>query len=321
MPLDPGARLGRYEIQALLGAGSMGEVYRAKDQRLGRDVAIKVLLAEFSCDPERLGRFEREARAASALNHPNIVSLFDVSEHGESPYLVSELLEGQTLRALLDVGALSVEATLQIALQVARGLEAAHEKGIVHRDLKPENVFLLGDGRVKVLDFGLAKLLDPGGGACGLDGAPDGVVTTAGVALGTVDYMSPEAMRGQEMDHRTDLFSFGALVYEMLSGVPPFRRESAVDTFSAILDEDPASLSKAGVRAPVELQKLVRRCLEKKVERRPESASEVVRELEALAAVPTTAGGGKPGYSRVALIALGIVTVGVIAVFVATRFL
>ncbi len=288
MTLSPGEHLGRYQIQALLGAGSMGEVYRATDTRLGRDVAIKVLLQEFSNDPERLGRFQREARAASSLNHPNIVSVLDVGEHEASPYLVTELLEGEPLSQRCARGPIPIDAALEIGLQIARGLAAAHGKGIVHRDIKPENVFILSDGRIKILDFGLAKLLDPGGAVSGAETEADPVVTTAGVALGTVDYMSPEQMRGLPADHRTDLFSFGALLHEMLTATPPFHRDSTTDTFAAILDDDPPSLSKCGVKAPSSVQKLLLRCLEKKVEARVQSGAELVAELESISAAASS---------------------------------
>ncbi len=281
MPLSPGEYLGRYEIQALLGTGSMGEVYRATDRRLRRDVAIKVLLQEFSSNPERLGRFQREARAVSSLNHPNIVSVLDVGEHAGSPYLVTELLEGEPLSQRCARGPIALDSALKIGLQIAHGLAAAHDKGIIHRDIKPENVFILSDGRIKILDFGLAKLLDPSGAANDNGDEPDPIVTTAGVALGTVDYMSPEQMRGLPADHRTDLFSFGALLHEMLTASPPFHRESATDTFAAILDDDPPTLAKCGVKAPKSVQKLLLRCLEKKLEARIQSAPELVAALEA----------------------------------------
>ncbi len=301
MTLSPGEYLGRYEIQALLGAGSMGEVYRATDRRLGRDVAIKVLLQEFSGDPERLGRFQREARAASSFNHPNIVSVLDVGEHNASPYLVTELLEGEPLSQRCARGPIPLEAALEIGLQIARGLAAAHGKGIVHRDIKPENVFILSDGRIKILDFGLAKLLDPGGAVSGAETEADPIVTTAGVALGTVDYMSPEQMRGLPADHRTDIFSFGALLHEMLTASPPFRRASLTDTFAAILDDDPPSLAKCGVKAPTSVQKLLLRCLEKKLEARIQSVPELLVALEGITAAKSSSQqGSTSGTSPIA---------------------
>jgi serine/threonine protein kinase len=319
MPFIPGAKLGRYEIVALLGAGSMGEVYRAKDMRLGRDVAIKVLLSEFTSDHDRLKRFEREARAASALNHPNILSLFDIGEHEESPYLVTELLVGQTLRDRLLLGALPVDSALEIGSQIAKGLAAAHEKGIVHRDLKPENVFLLPDGRIKILDFGLAKLMESGSAYDPL-GSASAVTTEVGVVLGTVAYMSPEQSRGKPADHRSDLFSFGSVLFEMLTGHPAFNRESISDTFEAILEEEPPPLAKLGVKAPAELQKLLRHCLEKNLDARIQSASELVGGLEAAASAPLASEGPAAGAaSRFAYIALGIAALGAL-VFFAARF-
>ncbi len=309
MSLTPGEKLGRYRILALLGAGSMGEVYRATDTRLGRDVAIKVLLSEFTADQDRLKRFEREARAASALNHPNIVSLYDIGEHEESPYLVTELLEGETLGHRLGRGALAVENALQIGLQVAKGLAAAHEKGIVHRDLKPENVFLLPDGRIKILDFGLAKLME-----AGTQGA---VTTEIGVVLGTVAYMSPEQSRGKSADHRSDLFSFGSLLYEMVTGHGAFHRESVSDTFQAIKEEEPPALLKLGVNASPALQRLLRNCLEKKLEQRIQSAGELVSELERVIATPvaSTSAGKISSAAWIAIALAGIAALGLLAYF------
>src|SRR5271156_692349 len=218
MVLAAGTKLGPYEIQSPLGAGGMGEVYRAKDTRLGRDVALKILPASFACESDRLRRFEQEARAVAALNHPNILAIHDIGQHEGSPFLVSELLEGESLRAALDVGVLPQRKTLEYGVQIAHGLAAAHDKGIVHRDLKPENIFVTKDGRIKILDFGLAKLaLRPGA-------EPDGVTLTSqhtavGVVMGTAGYMAPEQVRGEGADPRTDIFAFGAVLYEMLSGV------------------------------------------------------------------------------------------------------
>src|SRR5579872_67577 len=217
MALTSGMKLGPYEIQSLLGAGGMGEVYRAHDSRLNRTVAIKVLPATFSADRDRLQRFAQEARAAAALNHPNILSIFDIGEQQGAPYVVSELLEGETLRERLRNGPLSIRKAIEYALQIARGLAAAHEKGIVHRDLKPENLFLTEDGRVKILDFGLAKLTQPESAAH--TSLPTMThVTEAGVVMGTAGYMSPEQVRGIAVDSRSDIFSFGAILYEMVSG-------------------------------------------------------------------------------------------------------
>jgi eukaryotic-like serine/threonine-protein kinase len=312
MALTPGEQLGRYEVLALLGAGSMGEVYRAKDGRLGRDVAIKVLLPEFTSDQDRLKRFEREARAASAMNHPNIVSLYDIGEHEESPYLVTELLEGETLRARLERGPLPLESALDVGSQIAKGLAAAHEKGIVHRDLKPENVFLLPDGRIKILDFGLAKLME-GGTACDLLTSSSAVTTEVGVVLGTVAYMSPEQSRGKAADHRSDLFSFGSLLFEMVSGHTAFHRDTASDTFTAILEEELPPLSKLGIDVPPALQKLLRGLLEKQVDARTQSADQIVSELESIARAPAApAAASKGSASRLLILAIGFATLAAI---------
>jgi len=233
MPLMPGTRLGTCEILAPLGAGGMGEVYRARDTALGREVAIKVLTAEFAADPERLRRFTREAQATAALNHPNILAIFHVGSQDGVPFIVSELLEGETVRERLEAGVLPVRKAVEYAVQVAGGLASAHDKGIVHRDLKPENIFITADGRVKILDFGLAKLLRPEGGTAE-DRKTVTAGTDAGMVLGTVGYMSPEQVRAQAVDARTDIFSLGAILYEMVSGKRAFRGETPADTMSAI---------------------------------------------------------------------------------------
>ncbi|HEY1434369.1 MAG TPA: protein kinase, partial [Thermoanaerobaculia bacterium] len=282
MPLASGTRLGPYEILSSLGAGGMGEVYRAKDTRLGRDVAIKVLPASYSEDADRLRRFEQEAKAASLLNHPNITAVFDVGSHEGTPYVVSELLEGETLRAALVGGKLAQRRAVDYAIGIARGLAAAHEKGIVHRDLKPDNLFVLHDELVKILDFGLAKLTQPeqAGNATNLPTVDPG--TEPGVVLGTLGYMSPEQVRGKPADHRSDLFSFGAILYEMLSGKRAFQGDSAADTMSAILKEDPPELSVTNTNVSPALERIVRHCLEKSPERRVHSAHDVAFDLEAL---------------------------------------
>src|ERR1700728_4233201 len=262
MALTFGAKLGPYEIQSPLGAGGMGEVYRARDARLNRDVAIKILPPSLSSDPERLVRFAQESRAAAALNHPNILSIFDIGEDRGAPYVVSELLEGETLRDRIRSGPFSSRKAIDYALQVARGLAAAHEKGIVHRDLKAENLFITNDERVKILDFGLAKLTRPETEA-GEDAPTVQVNTEPGQIMGTVGYMSPEQVRGKPADHRSDIFAFGSILYEMLSGQHAFRGESPVDTMSAILKEEPADLSETARNVPPVLERLVRHCLEK----------------------------------------------------------
>jgi TolB-like protein/Flp pilus assembly protein TadD len=260
----------------------MGEVYRARDTRLGREVAIKVLPPAFLRDPERLRRFEQEARAASALNQPNVLTIHDVGQAEQGPYVVSELLDGETLRAILADGKLPARRALDYAVQVARGLAAAHEKGIVHRDLKPENLFVTRDGRVKILDFGLAKLTEPEKPADSATEAPTAApATEAGVVLGTIHYMSPEQARGKPADARSDIFSFGLVLYEMLSGNKAFARDSAAETMSAILKEDPPELSTQS-HVPPGLDRIVRHCLEKDPERRFRSAHDLAFDLESL---------------------------------------
>jgi eukaryotic-like serine/threonine-protein kinase len=283
MALGPGSRLGPYEIIAPLGAGGMGEVYKARDPRLGRDVAVKVLPASFSKDPDRLRRFEHEARAAGVLNHPNITVVFDTGTHEGAPYVVQELLEGETLRSVLAGGRLPPRKAIDYASQIARGLAAAHEKGIVHRDLKPENLFVTRDERVKVLDFGLAKLTSPEKPGAPLTEYPTETAgTEPGVVLGTLGYMSPEQVRGQPADHRSDIFSLGAILYEMLSGQRAFRGGSAADTMSAILREEPPDLSVSNADIPPGLSKIEQHCLEKNPERRFQSARDLAFDLDML---------------------------------------
>src|SRR6266540_1551808 len=284
LALSPGTRLGPYEIVSAVGAGGMGEVYRARDPRLSRDVAIKVLPASFSNDPDRLRRFELEARAAGVLNHPNIIAVYDVGSHEGAPYVVSELLEGETLREVLADGRLPPRQAIDFALQMAQGLAAAHDKGIVHRDLKPENLFITKDGRVKILDFGLAKLTRPETEAGPLTEAPTATAgTEPGVVMGTLDYMAPEQVRGKPADVRSDIFSFGAILYEMLSGRRAFRRDSAADTMSAILKEDPPDISPAKRDISPVLERIIRHCLEKKPEQRFHSAHDLAFDLSAAA--------------------------------------
>ncbi len=281
MALTAGTKLGPYDIQSLLGSGGMGEVYRARDARLDRVVAIKVLPTSFSADPVRLQRFVQEARAAAALNHPNILSIFDIGEERGAPYIVSELLEGQTLRERIRSGPLTSRKSIEYGLQVARGLAAAHEKGIVHRDLKPENLFLTNDDRVKILDFGLAKLTRPETDA-GADAPTVQVNTEPGQVMGTVGYMSPEQVRGKPADHRSDIFAFGSILYEMLSGRRAFEGESPAETMSAILKEEPAELSETARNVPPALERMVRHCLEKSPALRFQSAGDLAFNLEAL---------------------------------------
>jgi Tol biopolymer transport system component len=288
MSLASDARLGPYEIVGALGAGGMGEVYRAKDPRLGREVAIKVLPASFSADPDRLRRFEQEAKAAGVLNHPNITAVYDIGQHEGAPYVVQELLEGETLRSSLAGGRLPPRKAIDYALQIAHGLAAAHEKGIVHRDLKPENLFVTKDGRVKILDFGLAKLThqEEGGQATNLPTASAG--TEPGVVMGTLGYMSPEQVKGKPADARSDIFSFGAILYEMLSGQRAFHGDSAAETMSAILREEPPDLSVTNQSISPGLERIVRHCLEKNPEQRFHSAHDLAFDLEALSGTSGT---------------------------------
>jgi len=288
MPLQVDALLGPYRIAGVLGEGGMGVVYRAKDTRLGRDVAIKVLTNVTVDDRERLQRFEQEARATGMLNHPNLLTIYDVGHDAGAPFIVSELLEGETLRDRLNRGALAARRAVDAALQVAQGLAAAHEKGIIHRDLKPENIFLTRDGRAKILDFGIAKLSAPTG-----EGAFQSAATEPGMVLGTVGYMSPEQVRGEQVDTRSDIFSFGAILYEMLSGARAFKRDSSIETLSAILKEEPADLTEKIPNVPPALERLVRRCLEKERDLRFQSARDLAFNLEMLSTVssPGTLGG------------------------------
>jgi Tol biopolymer transport system component len=278
MPLASGTKLGPYEIVSSLGAGGMGEVYRATDTRLGRDVAVKVLPEALAKDEERLRRFEQEAHILGALNHPNLLVIYDIGSESGISYLVSELLSGSVLRDLFS-HPLGVRRATEYAVQMAKGLAAAHEKGIIHRDLKPENVFVDKDGHVKILDFGLAKHSS--------ESNPDGKTisyqTAAGVVLGTVGYMSPEQVRGQEADARSDIFAFGAVLYEMVSGKRAFEKTTSADTMSAILNEDVPELSASGTQSTATLDDIIRHCLEKNPQRRFQSAQDLAFNLEQLA--------------------------------------
>ncbi len=305
--LNPGTSLGPYRILAPIGAGGMGEVYRAHDPRLGREVAIKLLPTEFAHDPDRLRRFEQEARAVAALDHPNILSLHDIGSEEGSPYLVTELLEGETLRQRLKDGALPVRKAVELAVQIAHGLAAAHEKGIVHRDLKPENVFVTRDGRVKILDFGLAKLVEtPRSSLSAADASTLVNGTEAGVVLGTVGYLSPEQARGRAVDHRADIFALGCVLYEMLSGKRAFAGETAADTITAILSRDPAPLGSLGGGVPPGLQGVVRRSLEKRPQDRFSSAHDLALALSAVAESLLT---GQPQAEAAAALPAGSVVV------------
>jgi eukaryotic-like serine/threonine-protein kinase len=297
MPLSSGTKLGPYEIVAPLGAGGMGEVYRARDVRLKREVAVKILPGSFSADAARLRRFELEAEATGQLNHPNILAVYDVGTHDGSPYVVSELLEGETLRERLAGGLLPARRALEYARAIATGLAAAHEKGIVHRDLKPENVFVTSDGRIKILDFGLAKLTQPesaGGPRTDLPTAPQG--TEPGVVMGTAGYMSPEQVRGQTVDHRSDLFSFGAILFEMVSGRSAFPGDSSIERMNAILKEEPPELAEGGREVPPGVDRILKHCLEKSPALRFQSARDLAFHLESL---PETSRPSAPAFPSI----------------------
>ncbi len=293
--LAPGTPLGPYVIASPLGAGGMGEVYRARDPRLGREVAIKVIRSDSEPDADRRRRFEDEARAAGALNHPNVLSVFDVGFEQGQPYVVFELLEGETLADRLERGPLPARKAIDHAVQVCQGLAAAHAKGIVHRDLKPANLFLGRDGHVKILDFGLAKLTH-GAGPVVTDGETS-TGTQPGLVLGTLSYLSPEQARGEGADPRSDLFALGATLYEMLSGRPAFRRATAAETVSAILTHDPEALTASKEPLPAGLETIVRRCLEKDPEQRFQSARDLGFALSAVAG-STPSGAGPPVVPR-----------------------
>ena len=294
MALAPGARLGSYQVVAPLGAGGMGEVYRARDIRLGRDVAIKVLPPDFVAHPEARARFEREARAVAALSHPNILAIHDFGESDGMAYAVMELLEGETLREALAHGALPARRAIAFAIPLAHGLAAAHDKGIVHRDLKPENVFITLDERVKILDFGLARQVLPPFGAAHPTAVTMNSPTEPGVVLGTVGYMAPEQVRGTAVDGRADLFAFGTILYEMVTGERAFHRPTAAETMTAILREDPPDPPTHRAPSPA-IDRIVRHCLEKKPEARFRSAHDLAFALEAISAPTSSSGSGVTG--------------------------
>jgi serine/threonine protein kinase len=322
MALSTGTRLGTYEIVSLIGAGGMGEVYRARDANLNRDVAVKVLL-NLSTDPQRLHRFEQEARAAGSINHPNILAVYHMGTYEGAPYLVSELLEGETLRPIVKRGPLPLRKVIDYGVQIANGLQAAHEKGIVHRDLKPENVFLTRDGRIKILDFGLAKLTQPEGSEFGAM-TVTASATEPGVVMGTVGYMSPEQVRGERVDLRTDIFAFGAMLYEMLTGKPAFQQATATESMTAILRDDPPDILDLVPSLPMGIQRVLQRCIEKVPEQRFHSAADLAFALSSAAdsalsgprpamVIPPASGGGKKWL--VPLIVLIVVVLGAPAAF------
>lgn len=288
MAISAGTKLGPYEIVAPLGSGGMGEVYRARDERLGRFVAIKVLPASFTNDVDRLRRFDLEARAVAALNHPNILAVHDTGSYDRVQFIVMELLDGKTLRDMLKEGPIPVRKALALFQQVANGLAAAHDKKIVHRDLKPENIFISKDGRVKILDFGLAKQNTPLSAAETLTGPTLGVPQTeSGAVMGTVGYMSPEQVRGEATDHRSDVFALGALLYEMLSGQRAFKRDTGAETMTAILKDEPPELTHTNPAISPGLDRIVHRCLEKEPEQRFQSVADLGFAIESLSGATT----------------------------------
>src|SRR6266540_3622771 len=318
MAIRSGVRLGPYEVIDPLGAGGMGEVYRARDARLGREVAIKILPAELASDSDRLKRFEKEARSASSLNHPSIVTIYEIGQAGPVPYIAMELVEGKTLRELLLTGPLAIKKLLQVGAQVAEGLARAHEAGIVHRDLKPENVMVTKDGLVKILDFGLAKLaqVDSSGEGSHL---PTETGTSPGVVLGTAGYMSPEQASGALVDFRSDQFSFGSILYEMATGKRAFQKKTAVDTLSAILNEDPKPVAEINPETPAPLRWIVERCLAKEPKERYASTEDLARDLanvrdhlsEALLSGARPAARASESRSRITAVVIAVVFVAV----------
>ena len=298
MPFAPDTQLGPYKIVALIGAGGMGEVYRARDTRLLRDVALKVLQESFTSDSDRLRRFEQEARAIAALNHPNIVSVYDVGVADNVHYIVTELIEGDTLRRRIAPQGIPARKAIELAIQLANGLAAAHDQGIAHRDLKPENILVTKDGRLKILDFGLAKLLPSHAQTETLDGVT-AAETNAGMVLGTAGYMSPEQVRGEPANHLSDIFSFGSILYEMLSGQRAFKKNTNAETMTAILHEEPQEIASRIGTIPPALERIVRHCMEKQPNQRFQSARDIAFDLESVSSTSSTsaiaAGGGKAG--------------------------
>jgi hypothetical protein len=320
MLLSLGTRLGPYEILSPLGTGGMGEVYRGRDTKLNREVAIKILPEALAADSAARARFEREAQAVAALSHPNILGIFDFGIEHDVPFAVMELLDGATLRDLLHDGAIGWRKAIEYAQQIADGLGAAHARAITHRDLKPENVFVTRDGRVKILDFGLAKI-GLGTGAALL--SPSMRATSpalTGTIIGTVGYMSPEQVRGREVDHRSDIFSFGAILYELLAGQRAFTGDSAVETMNAILKDEPAELIRTSAALPLALDKIVRRCLEKNPDERFQSARDVAFALEAVSTTKSEATIAGSGVPSIAATPRGKTTARRIAAMVALVF-
>jgi Tol biopolymer transport system component len=323
--LTSGTFLGAYEVIDLLGAGGMGDVYRARDPRLGREVALKVLPAAFSTDADRVRRFEQEARAAAALNHPNILVVYDIGNHEHAPYIVSELLAGVTLQERLHGGALPVRKAIELSIQIARGLAAAHDKGIVHRDLKPANLLVTHAGVVKILDFGLAKLTEVAPGVSEACVATREHDTKPGVVMGTVGYMAPEQVRGLHADHRADIFAFGTVLYEMLSGNRAFRGDTSADVMMSLLNEEPAVLPAAERHIPTGLVRTVERCLEKNPGARFQSATDLAFALETLSSPSGETSASAAAISakqrpwNLALAALAVIALAAASGIVASR--
>ena len=280
--LKPGQSIGSYEVLSFISRGGMGEVYLAEDKRLGRKVALKLLPSSFTKDDDRLRRFEQEARAASALNHPNIITIYEIREAGSSHIIATEFVEGETLRSRLNRAPLNVMEALDIAIQVADALAAAHKAGIIHRDIKPENIMLRPDGYVKILDFGLAKLSEQASPAVAAEAPTIQVRTGSGIVIGTAGYMSPEQARGLGVDNRSDIFSLGAVIYEMLARRKPFEGDTPSDTLAAILKTEPPSLSRVIPGAPSELTRIVTKCLKKDREERYQVVKDLWLDLKAL---------------------------------------
>ena len=303
MTIAAGTKLGRYEVRSKIGEGGMGEVYRARDEKLNRDVAIKVLPADLSEHTDRLRRFEQEAQAAGTLNHPNILAVYDIGTYENAPYIVTELLEGESMKERLVDGPIAQRKAIDYGLQIANGLAAAHEKGIVHRDVKPDNLFVTSDERIKILDFGIAKLIAANDDTPQTEIATRKIHTNPGAVIGTVGYMSPEQVRGKSVDHRSDIFSLGTVMYEMLSGKRAFRGDSSVETLNAILKDEPPELTTTDRNISPALERVVWHCLEKSPERRFQSATDVGFAFEALSGVTTqrsdeTLPGTRPSFDR-----------------------
>ncbi|MGH9844514.1 MAG: serine/threonine-protein kinase [Blastocatellia bacterium] len=329
-----GRRIGHYQVLSLLGAGGMGEVYLAEDKQLGRKIALKLLPTELTTDADRLRRFEQEARTASSLNHPNIITIFEIGQEGPTHYIATEFIDGQTLRQRMESGRTGLGLALDVAAQTAAALAAAHEAGITHRDIKPENVMLRRDGIVKVLDFGLAKLIEPSSPAVDTQ-APTmpGASTEAGVVMGTPRYMSPEQARGEKMDARTDIFSLGVMLYEMVAGRTPFAGATTSDVIAAILRDSPPPLAKCAPDTSPELERILSKALRKNRDERYQNADDLLTDLKQLSrdreftseekkrSGQAKAAGGTANQRRLAsIVALaGLVIVAVVAWFYFNR--